>query len=64
MRVRYDRLGVMMNTWATLAASVVCFLILHHESMCNFGSLMMGFGVVVEIRLSGATGGTPPVCAK
>ena len=33
MRVRYDRLGVIMEAWATLAASVVCFRILHHDAM-------------------------------
>jgi transposase len=31
MRVRYDRLGVIMDAWATLAASVICFRILHHD---------------------------------
>ena len=31
MRVRYDRLGVIMDAWTTLAASVICFRILHHE---------------------------------
>jgi len=31
LRVRYDRLGVIMDAWATLAASVVCFRILHHD---------------------------------
>jgi transposase len=33
LRVRYDRLGVLMNAWATRAASVVCFRILHHDVM-------------------------------
>ena len=33
MRVRYDRLGVIMDAWATLAASVICFRILHHDAM-------------------------------
>jgi transposase len=31
MRVRYDRLGVIMDAWTTLAASVICFRILHHD---------------------------------
>jgi transposase len=31
LRVRYDRLGVIINARATLAASVVCFRILHHD---------------------------------
>jgi transposase len=31
LRVRYDRLGVIMDTWATLAASVICFRILNQE---------------------------------
>jgi hypothetical protein len=30
---RYDRLGVIMDAWATPAASVVCFRILHHAVM-------------------------------
>jgi transposase len=29
MRVRYDRLLVVRNAWATLAASVICFRLLH-----------------------------------
>jgi transposase len=33
LRVRYDRLGVMMDAWTTLAASVICFRILHHDTM-------------------------------
>lgn len=33
MRVRYDRLGVVRDAFATLAASVVCFRILHHDLM-------------------------------
>jgi transposase len=33
LRVRYDRLGVIMDAWATLAASVVCFRILHYDAM-------------------------------
>jgi transposase len=32
LRVRYDRLGVIMDAWATLAASVICFRILHHDA--------------------------------
>jgi transposase len=31
MRVRYDRLGVIVDAWTTLAASVICFRILHHD---------------------------------
>jgi transposase len=31
MRVRYDRLGVIQDAWTTLAASVICFRILHHD---------------------------------
>jgi transposase len=31
LRVRYDRLGVIMDAWATLAVSVICFRILHHD---------------------------------
>ena len=31
LRVRYDRLGVIMDAWATLAASVICFRVLHHD---------------------------------
>ena len=33
LRVRYDRLGVIMDAWATLAASVICFRILNHDAM-------------------------------
>ena len=33
LRVRYDRLGVIMDAWATPAASVICFRILHHDAM-------------------------------
>src|ERR671911_138552 len=33
LRVRYDRLGVIMDAWATLAASVICFRILHHDTI-------------------------------
>jgi transposase len=29
-RVRYDRLGVMIDAWATLAACVICFRIPHN----------------------------------
>jgi transposase len=32
MRVRYDRLGVIVDAWTTLAASVICFRILHHDT--------------------------------
>lgn len=31
MRVRYDRLGVTQDAWTTLAASVICFRLLHDE---------------------------------
>jgi transposase len=33
LRVRYDRLGVMMDAWTTLEASVICFRILRHDAM-------------------------------
>ena len=33
LRVRYDRLGVIMDAWATLAAGVICFRILHHDAL-------------------------------
>ena len=33
LRVRYDRLGVIIDAWTTLAASVICFRILHHDAM-------------------------------
>jgi transposase len=33
LRVRYDRLGVIINAWATLAASVICFRILRHDAV-------------------------------
>jgi transposase len=32
MRVRYDRLGVILDAWDTLAASVICFRMLHEEN--------------------------------
>jgi len=32
MRVRYDRLPVVRTAWATLAASVICYRLLHEES--------------------------------
>jgi transposase len=32
MRVRYDRLGVIQEAWNTLAASVICFRLLHEEA--------------------------------
>ena len=32
LRVRYDRLGVIIDAWTTLAASVICFRILHHDA--------------------------------
>jgi len=31
MRIRYDRLLVIQHAWNTLAASVICFRILHEE---------------------------------
>jgi transposase len=31
MRVRYDRLGVIQDAWTTLAISVICFRIWHHD---------------------------------
>jgi transposase len=31
LRVRYDRLGVIVDAWTTLAASVICFRILHDD---------------------------------
>ena len=33
LRVRYDRLGVIVDAWTTLAASVICFRMLHHNIM-------------------------------
>ncbi len=33
MRVRYDRLGVIRDAFTTLAASVICFRILHNDIM-------------------------------
>lgn len=33
MRVRYDRLGVIQDAWTSLAASVICFNILVHDTM-------------------------------
>ncbi|QDV37624.1 IS5 family transposase [Tautonia plasticadhaerens] len=33
LRVRYDRLGVIIDAWTTPAASVLCFRILHHDAM-------------------------------
>ena len=32
LRVRYDRLGVIIDAWATLAASVICFRMLYHDA--------------------------------
>jgi transposase len=31
MRVRYDRLGVVRDAWTSLAASVICFRLLHED---------------------------------
>jgi transposase len=36
MRVRYDRLGVVQEAWNTLAASVICFRLLHDDET-SFG---------------------------
>ena len=33
LRVRSDRLGVIIDAWTTLAASVICFRIFHHDAM-------------------------------
>jgi transposase len=33
LRVWYDRLGAIIDAWTTLAASVICFRILHHDIM-------------------------------
>jgi len=33
LRVRYDRLGVIIDAWTTLAASVICFRILQYDVM-------------------------------
>jgi hypothetical protein len=30
-RLRYDRLGVIVNAWTKLAAGVICFRMLHNE---------------------------------
>jgi hypothetical protein len=35
MRVRYDRLGVIRDAFTTLAASVICFNILVHDTMAG-----------------------------
>src|ERR671921_312783 len=37
LRVRYDRIGAIMDAWATLAARVICFRILHHDAAQEFG---------------------------
>jgi transposase len=31
LRVRYDRLGVIIDAWTTLAASVICFRMLQDD---------------------------------
>jgi hypothetical protein len=31
LRVRYDRLGVVQEAWNTVAASVICYRIWHHD---------------------------------
>ncbi len=33
MRIRYDRLGVIQDAWDTLAACVICFRLLHDDSL-------------------------------
>lgn len=33
LRIRYDRLAVMQDAWTTLAACVICFRILHDDSL-------------------------------
>jgi transposase len=33
LRARYDRLGVIMEAWATLAESVICCRILHPDAI-------------------------------
>jgi transposase len=32
LRIRYDRLGVVQDAWATVAVSVICFRLLHDEA--------------------------------
>ena len=32
LRLRYDRLSVIVDAWTTLAASVICFRMLHHDA--------------------------------
>ena len=31
LRVRYDRLAVILDAWTTLAASVICYRMLRHD---------------------------------
>jgi hypothetical protein len=33
LRLRHDRLGVIIDAWTTLAANVICFRILHHDAI-------------------------------
>ena len=33
MRVRYDRLGVIIDAWTTLAVSVICYRILYNDTI-------------------------------
>jgi transposase len=33
LRVRYDRLGVIIDAWATIAVSVICFRILYNDTI-------------------------------
>jgi hypothetical protein len=33
LQVRYDRLGVIIDAWTSLAASVICFRILHRDAL-------------------------------
>jgi transposase len=36
LRVRYDRLGVIVDAWTTLAAAVICFRLWHdHASLAG-----------------------------
>ena len=33
LRVRYDRLGVIIDAWTTIAVSVICFRILYNDTI-------------------------------
>src|SRR5262249_7130383 len=39
LRIRYDRLGVIQEAWNTLAASVICFRLMH-EQAAYFGTVL------------------------